>query len=74
MGELNDRDLERVGGGITESEAEQAIERLYRIILARECGACESGDKPGCQATMKKKIGVRVRAMLEPPLRCPLKG
>lgn len=74
MSELNEREMERVSGGLTESEVEKAIERLYRIILAKECGACESGDKPGCQATMKKKIGERVRTMRARPLECPLKG
>ena len=53
MGELNERDLERVGGGLTEQEQEYAAEMFYQQIVEKDCGGCRREDKSNCHAMLK---------------------
>lgn len=72
MSELNERDLERVSGGLTEQQQEDAIERVYRHIVAKDCGGCQRADKSDCRASLKHVIRVAISGSIGPTT-CPMK-
>lgn len=75
MNELNDRELGQVSGGLTDSEMDHVADRIYEIVLAKECGKCTAAPlwRPGCQKSLKYKAKEIMKESGQMPPTCPWK-
>lgn len=71
MNEMNDKDLEKVAGGVTDdAEIERQAEQYLTNIMRFQCISCKRENKSACQASLKQHFITYLKKGSTPMKKC----